>query len=380
MEDCKKKKLAFVCNVDSFFLSHRLPLAEEAIKLGYNVFLLTKNTGLKEEFKKKGIVFIDIPFQRSGTNPFHELKCIYMLFRSYKKYKFDLVHHITLKSALLGSLAAKLSGIKNVINAISGFGYNFTDNRDGVLQKIIKGLFNPAFKSNSFHFILQNSDDIIQVVDLGVVPLKNIHLIEGSGIDLNQYKYCPPKKNKKKVFLFPARLLYDKGLKELLVAAENLYLQYFGKIKFVLVGDVDPDNLASISVESLKTYLVDDYIEWKGFQKDMYSVYCQSDIVILPSYREGLPKSLIEACAVGRPIITTNAPGCKSCIWKNSENGILVMPKDVETLQKAIVDLYKLSDESLILMGRSSRLLAEEKFSIEKVKKMTFSIYDILLK
>lgn len=376
MVDCKK--IAFVCNVDYFFLSHRLPLAEEAIKRGYEVFLLTKNTGLKSEIEKSGIYFIDIPFERSGKNPIHEFHCVVKLCRVYKKYNFDIIHHITLKAALLGSLAAKITRKPNVVNAISGFGYNFTNDRNGFLQKIIKILITLSFQSKAYHFILQNEDDLEQVAKMRLVPEQNLHLIEGSGIDLDKYRYSERIANDKKMFLFPARLLYDKGLKELLLVAHKLYHEYIDEIKFVLVGDIDPGNLASISVDELKTYLINDYIEWKGYQKDMYTIYCESDIVVLPSYREGLPKSLIEACAVGRPIITTNAPGCKACIWNNGENGILVEVKDTLSLEEAIVDMCSVSNEKLVAMGKSSRSLAENKFSIEEVKRRTFAIYDLI--
>jgi hypothetical protein len=163
------KNLFIVTNVDWFFLSHRLPIALAAQKEGYAVTIIAKNTGKKDEIESHGLQFIDIPFDRSGSNPFHELKCILLLYRLYKKNKPDIIHHVTLKAALLGCIAAKLSGRKNVVNAISGFGYNFTADRDGFKQKIIKNGMKWAFKSNSFHYIFQNPDDINQFVQLEYV-------------------------------------------------------------------------------------------------------------------------------------------------------------------------------------------------------------------
>ncbi|GHT88003.1 hypothetical protein FACS1894137_15980 [Spirochaetia bacterium] len=175
--DSIKKKLFFVVNVDWFFISHRLPLALHAIKVGYDVYVLTSDTGRIKELEKYGIQIITIPFKRFGTNVFHELKCILLLRKYYSHYKPDIIHHVTLKAALLGSLAAKLTKCKNVINAISGFGYNFTDDRNGIIQKIIKLMINIAFKGD-FYFILQNQDDI-RMIDM-------MHLVET--FHLNSYK------------------------------------------------------------------------------------------------------------------------------------------------------------------------------------------------
>jgi len=178
------KRFLFVVNIDWFFLSHRLPLAIEAIKNGYEVYLLTANTGKKEEIICYGINFIEIPFERSGKNFFYELKCIYLLVNYYKKLNPDIIHHVTLKAALLGSIAAKISGFKCVINAISGLGYNFTDGRNGLLQKMVRLMMKKAFKSNYFYFILQNPDDIQLMRDMKFVPENHYKLIKGSGVDL----------------------------------------------------------------------------------------------------------------------------------------------------------------------------------------------------
>ena len=153
-------RLFFVVNVDWFFLSHRLPLALEAIAKGYEIYLLTADTGRKKEIEEHGINFIDIPFERSGKNIFHEISCIHLLSNHYKQLKPDIIHHVTLKAALLGSIAAKLSSARSVVNAISGLGYNFTDGRNGPLQKMIRWMMKWSFKSDHFYFILQNPDDI----------------------------------------------------------------------------------------------------------------------------------------------------------------------------------------------------------------------------
>ena len=179
------KRLFFVTNVDWFFISHRLPLALNAIRQGYDVYLLSRDTGKKQFLQEKGIHFIDIPFDRSGSNPVHELKCILLLYRNYRKYRPNIIHHITLKAALLGAVAAKLSKQHNVVNAISGLGYNFINGRNGGLQKLIKVLIRITFKSKYFSFILQNPDDVNMIREFDLVPLSHIFLIKGSGVNLN---------------------------------------------------------------------------------------------------------------------------------------------------------------------------------------------------
>lgn len=153
------KRVIFVVNVDWFFLSHRLPLALEAISRGYDVFLLTADTGNKNEIEAEGINFINVPFERSGNNLLSELKCVRILAKHYRRLKPNIIHHVTLKAAILGSLAAKVTCSKNVINAISGLGYNFTDGRNGPLQIMIRSMMKMALKSNHFYLILQNPDD-----------------------------------------------------------------------------------------------------------------------------------------------------------------------------------------------------------------------------
>lgn len=379
MVDCDSvKRLFFVTNVDWFFISHRLPLALDAIRQGYKVYLLSLDTGKKHYLEKKGIHFIDIPFKRSGSNPFHELKCIFLLYKCYKRYRPDIIHHVTLKAALLGSVAAKLARRHNVVNAISGLGYNFTNGRDGGLQKMIKALIQIAFRSRYFSFILQNPDDVGMIKELNLVPSSHIFLIKGSGVDLNEFTYSEVSDIFPLCILFPARILLDKGVMEFIDAAKLLQNKYSGRVRFILAGDCDTENLAVLGEKELKSLLIPDYIEWIGYQQNMFPVYEKSDIVVLPSYREGLPKSLIEACAIGRPIVTTDVPGCRECV-KSGYNGILVPAKDVASLANAIETLI-IDDGKRKEFGKNSRLLAEKEFSIDKVVQCTFDVYHSLYK
>lgn len=367
------KALFIVVNVDWFFLSHRLPIALAAKEKGYRVTIVSKDTGKREEIEALGLRFINVEFDRSGANPLHELRCIKILYKIYKLEKPDIIHHVTLKASLLGCLAAKLSGIKRVVNAISGFGYNFTDERTGIKQRIIRTMMNMAFKSKKFHFIFQNPDDINQFMKFNFVSESQIHLIKGSGVDLNRFTYEKPIAKEKVQVVLPARMLYDKGIIEFIQAAKKIKDKVVDKAEFVLVGDCDTINLSGIKEEDIKREIDVPFLNWIGFKKDIFSVIKKSDIVVLPSYREGLPKSLIEACAVGRPIVTTNVEGCRECVIEGY-NGYLVPAKNIDTLSEKMEDLIN-DSEKRTRMGINGRILAEKNFSIDFVIREHLRIY-----
>lgn len=377
MNKTNKKKLLFVSNTDWCFISHRLSLATEAIAKGWDVYLLSVDSGRKKEITDAGVHFIDIPFDRSGSNPFHELRCVYLIYKVYKNINPDIIHHIALKASILGSIAAKILGNSHVVNAISGLGYNFTDGRNGVFQKMLKLLIRIALKHRRYSIIVQNPDDSRMISKLNLVPQEQLYLIKGQGADLNVFSYKRPVEDKPITFLFPARILLDKGVMEFIDAAKSLREKLKNKALFVLAGFCDKGNLAVLNEDDLKKLLEKDYINWLGYQRKMFDVYAQSDVVVLPSYREGLPKSLIEACAVGRPIITTDVPGCRECV-KEGFNGYLVPVKNSEVLADR---MFKLAEDKTlrIRLGQNSRTFAEQEFSLDMVKSKTFEIYNRIL-
>lgn len=367
------KSVFIVVNVDWFFLSHRLPIALEAKRRGYRVTIIAANSGKRTEIEQYGLNYIEVPFARSGTNPLHEMRCIAMLSRLYQKHRPDVIHHVTLKASLLGSFAAKLIGQKYVVNAISGLGYSFTDNRKGVVPTVVKQMVVAAFKSRSFRFILQNPDDVELISGLKLVPRENIFLIKGSGVDLSVFYYSPVTNTSIVRFLFPARILADKGVMELIEAALILKKEYEGEAEFVLAGDCDLENPTGIGEEKLKLLIDGSYIRWIGYQKNMQTVYNQSSVVVLPSYREGLPKSLIEACATGRAIITTDVPGCRECVEENY-NGLLVAAKNSKELAEACA-YFIIHKNAINEFGANSRKKAEAEFGVERVVEKTLEIY-----
>lgn len=371
----EKKKIVYIVNVDWFFMSHRLPLALHAIESGWDVYLLTKVTDKRGVLDGNGIHVINVPFGRTSINPVAELKCLIKISRLLKKIKPDVIHNVTWKGCLWGSIAAKMVGNTHVVNALSGLGSVFIG--QGMVNKIMGRLAKIAFKNDYAAFIFQNPDDIKWFKELKYASEDRIYLIKGSGIDLNAYAYNEAKHKDKLKVLFPARMLRDKGLMELIDAFGLLKEKYEGKIELVLAGSCGDANKTSVSEEELEGMLVDGYITWIGNQEDMYPIYVDSDIVVLPSYREGLPKSLIEACAVGRPVVTTDVPGCRECV-DEGVNGNLVPLKSVKELADAIEALIIDTDKRKEF-GVASRKKAEEEFSIENVIEKTFAIYGELV-
>jgi glycosyltransferase involved in cell wall biosynthesis len=371
------KKILFVANVDWFFISHRLCIAEKAKELGFDVYVACLETGRSHEIKDKGIKFINFKFSRSGTSLLKELKTIYSFIKLYRDIKPDLVHHITLKPVIYGSVVSRLLSI-STLNAISGLGYNFTEKRKSPVQKIMIGLMKFGFNQKNIATIFQNKDDYSEIYNLTVITKKNkIYMIKGSGVDLNQFAYNNPSNHSPLKILFPSRMLWDKGIKELKAVSQLLKKEYENKIQFILAGLADTDNKAGVSEVYLNQWQDGHYVKWIGYQKDMIEVYNNSHVVILPSYREGMPKTLIEACAIGRPIITTNAIGCRECV-DEGVNGFKVPIKSEIPLANAIkkfIDNYDL----VLQMSKQSRIKAEEEFDVKLVIDRHIEIYKNLI-
>lgn len=372
-----KKKLLIVVNVDWFFISHRLPIAQSALSKGWEVYLAAQDTGKSALIKNEGINFINIPVSRSGTGLLKEFKTIKSLFKVYNEVKPDVVHHVTMKPVIYGSLVSKLTKVNGTLNAISGMGYNFTSERKSLVQRIMLKLMKIGFNQDNLAFVFQNNDDYLETKSLQVLKEDNkIFMIKGSGVNLDVFKKSEFIEKEKINILFPARMLWDKGVLELIKASEILKEEYEGKVKFILAGLADSGNKAGVTQAYLRDNEVEGYLEWVGYQNDMITLYKESDIVVLPSYREGMPKSLIEACAIGRPIITTQAVGCKECV-DQGVNGFRVPVKSVNELASAIKKLID-SPELRQKMGGNSRLKAEREFSLNTVVDKHLEIYNTL--
>lgn len=294
----------------------------------------------------------------------------------YKREQPDIVHHVGLKIILWGSIAARITKIKGVVNAVSGLGFLFSQEKISIYANLILKFIKYANNRDNIAFIFQNADDIKLFMNNHVVTKRQITLIKGSGVDLNEFNYTKPHTNDKIRILFPARILKDKGALEFIKVAQLLKTKWYDKVLFVFAGDCSSTNPTALNETELKENMIEDYLIWIGYRDDMKLQYIKSDIVVLPSYREGLPKSLIEACAIGRPIVTTDVPGCRECV-KDGENGYLVQPRNAEELAEKIEILIK-DKNKRELFGKNSRIKAEKEFSIENVIEKHLRIYNSL--
>lgn len=374
----KKGKLFIVVNVDWFFLSHRLPVALAAIEAGWDVSIVTADTGKLKDIEAKGLKVINLPMSRSGMNIFEELKTLTFLRKLYKRERPDVVHHVGMKTILWGTLAAKFSRVHGVVNAISGLGGFFAEDNKGILAKVMPMVLRFSHARKNLLCIFQNDDDWGLYVKHSIIKHEQGRFIKGSGVDLNQFCYTPePEEGKIKVML-TARMIVEKGVFLLTEAAERLRSKYEGKVQFLLVGGLD-DHPGAITKEQLDAVCDGEYIQWLGYRTDVRDLLKQCHIMAFPSYyMEGLPKSLIEADAIGRPIITSNSVGCKETVI-DGYNGFLIQPKDVEALTEKL-DVLLFDKELRVKMGKNARKYAEDYFSIEVVKERHLAIYDELVK
>jgi len=361
-------------NVDWFFLSHRLPLALAALKEGYDVHIAAGDTGRAKEIQSYGLKFHALPLSRSGTSPLAEIGTVWALYKLYKLLKPNVIHQVSMKPVVYGSLITRWFGIPT-INAISGMGYVFTKGRISIVQRLMKAMMKWGW-NQPMYLIFQNEDDLAECKNFGLMnsQIKPV-IIKGSGVDLSVFQFSElPNSNPIKI-VFPARMLRDKGLSEFIGATRLLMKEWKGKVLFQLAGMVDKENPTNMQEEELKSCDVPGYLEWLGFVDDMPQLYQNAELVVLPSYREGLPKSLIEAMAIGRPIITTDTVGCREVVEKG-RNGLLVPVMNTEALARAIHELL-ISRGERERMGAESRKMAESEFSLEEVISKHLELYSI---
>jgi len=373
-----KKKLLFIVNVDWFFMSHRLPIALEAIKHGYEVHIATTITDKLELLESNGLITHDLHLHRSRSNVgaiFSEFSEIYSIIRAVSP---DILHLVTIKPVLMGGIAARLAGTPAVVSAVSGLGFIFVNRRVVTLlrRKAVSLLYRLALGHSNQRVIFQNADDRAQLSRLARLSSEQSILIPGSGVDLSLYsrKLAPDGPS---VIMFAARLLVDKGVREFVHAAKLVRRSKF-HTRFVVVGVVDPLNPASIEQSELDHWKKTGVVELWGYRDDMEQVLSLATIVVFPSYREGLPKVLIEAAACGRAVITTDVPGCRDAI-EDGITGLLVPVRCASAISDTIISLLENSDRCK-KMGDAGRKLAEEKFDVRQVIAKHMKIYRDLLK
>jgi glycosyltransferase involved in cell wall biosynthesis len=379
-----RPRLLFVVNADWFFTSHRLPLAKACIAAGFDVGLCAGggDPNARLEIERAGIRFEPMPIERGGTRPHQELRTLAALVRVYRKFRPDLVHHVTIKPVIYGSLVARALGARGIVNAVTGLGYAFIPRaEDGLPHRALRRslwlAYRAALDGARTRVIFQNEDDRGTFVDRRLVAHERSVIVRGSGVDFSLFAPTPLPEGPF-VALMPARLLLDKGVAEF-VAAASLLKRRWPDARFVLLGRIDPGNPAAIGRDQVESWVGQGLVEWWGHceHREMPPVLAKAHVVVLPSYREGLPLALAEAAAAGRACITTDVAGCRDTVV-HGETGWLVPARDSNALARALE--AALGDRAETeRRGRKAAVFARERFGIESVISSTLAVYRDLL-
>lgn len=372
-------RLLFVVNAHEFTAAHRLPLLRGAQADGFEVEVIAPSgSPAARRLEGEGFVIHPVRLSRRGLGIWEEWRAIQDLIQLYRWLEPDVVHHATIKPVIYGTLAARRTGGPAVVNAITGLGHVYTgrDLRTRVLRRVVDTLYRHALQHPRQRVIFQNTDDRAVLESIGAVNPKQAVLIPGSGVDVEAFTPSP-EPEEPAVVILPARLIRDKGIEEFVEAARSLYEQGV-EARFGLVGGLDIGNPSGISEAEVHQWVAEGVLEWWGQVEDMRLVYRAAHIVVLPSfYREGLPKVLLEAAASGRPVVTTDSPGCRDAVI-DGETGYLIPVRDSEALADRIGKL--LQDGQLRReMGKAGRERAKAEFATARVVSDTLKVYRALL-
>lgn len=365
-------KIILLANTDWYLYNYRLALAKALRERGDAVLLVSPKGRYSALLQREGYEWRAFDLSRRGINPLAEARAIRQLVRLYQAEKPDMVQHFTIKCVLYGSLAARIAGVEKVVNSITGLGYVFSRKNLFTLlaRPLVKWFYGYVLKGT--RVIFQNTANQKTFLDWKLVRPGQSVVIAGSGVDVQHYQPAKKKGDEKQVVL-PARMLWDKGVREFVEAARLLKKNGM-QARFALTGDTDAGNPAAIDVEQLRAWQTEKWVEWWGWQDEMVFIYQKADIVCLPSYHEGLAKTLIEGAACGCALVATDIPGCREVV-QDGVNGLLVPPHDSQALAEALEKLLK-DDTLRTRMGQASRRLAEERFSVEMVNRATLKVYD----
>lgn len=372
-------RVLFVVNAEWYFCSHRLPLARALVARGFEVVVAAASErGQEEAIRRAGCRFVPLTLVRRSLNPFRELGVVWQLVRLYRRERPDVVHHLTVKPVLYGSFAARLSGVKAVIHTLPGLGYLFTAH--GRLAPLRTPLARAGYWAAlrvhpTSRVIFQNPDDREYFLRHRLLPAARAVLIRGSGVDLDVFRPTAEQADPPLV-VFAARMLWDKGVGELVEAVRRLRQEGL-RLRCALVGFPDTGNPRAVPVATLEAWVREGIVEWWGHRDDMAAVLAAASVVVLPStYREGVPRVLIEAAAAGRAIVSSDVPGCREIV-RHGVNGLLVAAGDAASLASAIRTLVE-QPRLRADMGRAGRLMAEREFGEQVVIDETLAVYEAM--
>ncbi len=368
----RKYKLLYFVSEDEYFLSHKIDQAKYALKKNYEVLVLCKFSESENIIKSQGFKTENINIDRKSLNPLKEIFCLFKLLKITFDYKPDIIQSVALKPILYTSIISLFLKKTQLILCVVGLGYLFINKtfKTKILKNIFLKLINLFLIKNKVLFIFQNKDDEQTLKKYNITKHTKTTIIEGSGVDTKKFIF----KKKRKIYdlIFHSRILYDKGILELIDAIK--ILKEKRKLSVLILGNPDPSNRASITTEKLKKWEKEKLIIWKQKEKNVIPFLQKSKIAVLPSYREGLPKTLLEAASCGLPIVTSNVEGCKEVCLDNF-NGILVPPRDHVSLSIAIEKI--LTNPKLAkFYGDNGRKLIQKRFSIEIIKKEFLKVYN----
>jgi len=371
----ERLKICVFVNVDWFILSHFTDYLKKIVAQNFDVTVLTLNTGRCEEIRALGITVIEIDLRRGYSSLYSEFKSWVEIYRTLQNLSPDILELITIKPVLYGGLVAKMLKIDKTVYYMSGLGAIFTSQTSlGRLRAaIVTFLYKFIMRSSLTQVIVENEDDKHIFTHVVALPETQVHLIHGVGVDMNQFSPVNRLISSNPRVAMVSRLLYDKGVLEFIEAAK-LCKSTRPEVEFLLIGDTDPTNPASISQKDLDDFRRDNIVELLGHSMDVANLMKTFDILVLPSYREGFPKVIMEAAATGLPVVTTDVTGCRSAVVHN-QTGLIVPLKNVEALGKSIGKLLD-SPKLRLTMGDNARQFAELNFDVNQLSTTHISVWN----
>ena len=374
----RNKYVLIVSNCTWYLYNFRYKLLHDLHNKGFNLILISPIDEYYPHISKFFISKENLFLKRGSENPIFEIITLLQIFLIYLKFKPELVHHFTIKPCIYGSIISRLLGIKNTINHITGLGPSFYSNRIKIkfVNKILKPFYKYAFygHKNNLINIFHNDSDKNTFIENNFTKTKNTKVIEGSGVDVDYYKNdISLKFNKDINLLFPARIIKEKGIVELINACDELWIKDY-KFTLNIAGEIDRQNRSYLKKNHIESIKNNPNIKFLGKCQNMREIYKLMDIVVLPSWREGLSKALLEAAAMGLPIITTDVPGCKDIIT-NEYSGLLVPVKNKEKLKIAI-EKYLNNPDLAVKFGTKARETVCKKFTVQEINNKIIKLYE----